>query len=52
MKVTEQLELDYNLAKQDDGKFMTRDTIKEKVAADPEVLIIVPVPFAGQFAIK
>ena len=34
MKVTEQLELDYNLKKQDDGKFMIRDTIKDKVAAE------------------
>lgn len=40
MKVTEQLELDYNLAKQDDGKFMTRDTIKEKVAAELFIQIV------------
>ena len=40
MKVTEQLELDYNLAKQDDGKFMTRDTIKDKVAAELFIQIV------------
>ena len=40
MKVTEQLELDYNLKKQDDGKFMTRDTIKDKVAAELFIQIV------------
>ena len=40
MKVTEQLELDYNLKKQDDGKFMTRDTIKDKVAAELFIPIV------------
>jgi hypothetical protein len=40
MKVTEQIELDYNLKKQDDGKFMTRDTIKDKVAAELFIQIV------------
>lgn len=40
MKVTEQLELDYNLKKQDDGKFMIRDTIKDKVAAELFIQIV------------
>ncbi len=40
MKVSEQLELDYNLKKHDDGKFMTRDTIKDKVAAELFIQIV------------
>lgn len=40
MKVSEQLELDYNLKKQDDGEFMTRDTIKDKVAAELFIPIV------------
>ena len=40
MKVTEQLELDYNLKKQDDGNFMTKDTIKDKVAAELFIPIV------------
>ena len=29
MKISEKLELDYNLKKNDDGSFMTKDTIME-----------------------
>lgn len=40
MKISEQLELDYNLKKHDDGKFMTRNTIKDKVAAELFIQIV------------
>lgn len=40
MKVSEQLELDYNLKKHDDGSFMTKDTIKDKVAAELFIPIV------------
>lgn len=40
MKVSEQLELDYNLKKHDDGSFMKRDTIKDIVAAELFIPIV------------
>ena len=40
MIVSEQLELEYNSKKHDDGKFMTRDTIKDKVAAELFIQIV------------
>lgn len=40
MKVSEQLELDYNFRKHDDGSFMTKDTIKDKVAAELFIPIV------------
>jgi len=40
MKVSEQLELDYNLKKHDDGSFMTKETIKDKVAAELFIPIV------------
>lgn len=40
MKVSEQLELEYNLKKNDDGSFMKRETIKEVVAAELFIQIV------------
>lgn len=40
MKVSEQLELDYNLKKHDNGSFMTRETIKDVVAAELFIPIV------------
>lgn len=40
MKISEKLELDYNLKKNDDGSFMTKATIKDKVAAELFIPIV------------